>query len=129
LELLPLVGKTDWDCRSDCSVDSEQCNDTMLDAQTVAVVSKNGATSFSDSAWALEFECESDAAKSGTCAEPESDSDLFGDSEELSSANEVALPAQHMRVNDLNILMERSHQVLPSQPARTQMLLYGAFWA
>jgi hypothetical protein len=97
--------------------------------QIVAVVTKNGAGSSFDSALVLKSECESDAAKSGTSAEPESDSDLFGDSEELSSANEVAFPAQHMRVNDLNILMERSHQVLPSQPARTLILLCGAFWA
>jgi hypothetical protein len=124
LELLPLVGKTDWDCRSDCSVDSEQCNDMMLDAQTVAVVSKNGATSFSDSASALEFECESDAAKSGMNREPESNCDSCDDGEELLSDDEMAFPARRLCVHDLSAMMEEGHLVLPAQAARNDIALW-----
>jgi hypothetical protein len=122
LELLPLVGKTDWEC--DCSVHSEHCDDMMLDAQTVALVSKNGATSFSNAAWAPEVECESDAAKSGMDMEPESECASSDDCEELSSDDEMAFPARRMCVNDLSAMMEESHLVVPVQAAHNDIALW-----
>jgi hypothetical protein len=96
----------------------------MLDAQTVAVVSKNGAASFSDSAWSLEFECESDAAKSSLEAEPESECAPSDESEELSSDNGMAFPARRMCVNDVSAMMDWFHLVVPAQAAPNHIALW-----